>query len=143
MNGAHPQILESQTLQKKCVITLSACLIVKNKRCIDIKRGNNYNYHVLVYPRENVLIYQYHSDWLGLQSLDIYIPSLSVGIEYQGEQHYRPISFFGGEKAFEEVVKRDARKAKLCDENNVKLICWRYDEIITVNQLNKKLSQVI
>ena len=41
---------------KKCVITLSACLIVKIKRCIDIKRSNNYNYHVLVYPRENVLI---------------------------------------------------------------------------------------
>ena len=36
-------------------------------------------------------LYQYRPDWLGRQSLDLYIPSLSTAIEYQGVQHYLPV----------------------------------------------------
>ena len=38
-------------------------------------------------------IYQYYSEWLGQQSLDIYIPSLKVALEYQGIIHYEPVEF--------------------------------------------------
>ena len=37
-------------------------------------------------------LYQYRPDWLGRQSLDLYIPSLSTAIEYQGVQHYLPVA---------------------------------------------------
>ena len=104
------------------------------------KWKNESNLFVLVAKEYPDAIYQYHSDWLGLQSLDIYIPSLRIGIEYQGEQHYRPIDFFGGERAYKDVVARDKRKADLCKENNVKLIYWKFDEVISKSKLEKKIK---
>ncbi|MBQ6489212.1 MAG: hypothetical protein IJI75_08280 [Solobacterium sp.] len=72
-------------------------------------------------------LYQYRPDWLGLQSLDIFIPSLNTGIEYQGIQHYHPIDFFGGEEALIARWELDRQKKKLCDQNHVRLIEWPYD----------------
>ena len=43
-------------------------------------------------------LYQYRPDWLGRQSIDLYIPSIRTAIEYQGIQHYHPVAFFGGEE---------------------------------------------
>jgi hypothetical protein len=59
--------------------------------------------------------------WLGKQHLDIYIPDLNIGIEYQGKQHVVPIGIFGGEISFQENKKRDLRKKKLCEENSCTL----------------------
>ena len=63
--------------------------------------------------------------WLGRQHLDIFLPEDLVAIEFQGEQHDKPIDFFGGVKAFEENIKRDRRKKRLCEENGVCLIYVR------------------
>lgn len=52
---------------------------------------------------------------------DFYINSMNMCIEYQGEQHYRPISVFGGEEAFKKQVIKDNIKRKYCSENNIKL----------------------
>lgn len=87
-------------------------------------------------------IYQYHAEWLGLQTLDIYIPSLKIGIEYQGEQHYRPVDIFGGQEGYENTVKRDRQKAKLCQQNGVKLLLWKYDEVISKNQIKRRISEL-
>lgn len=87
-------------------------------------------------------IYQYRSEWLGKQSIDVYIPSLKVGIEYQGKQHYEPIDFFGGEEAFEKLKQRDAKKKALCESNGVTLIEWKYDEPISKKRLQDKLKTV-
>lgn len=38
-------------------------------------------------------LYQYRPDWLGRQSLDLYIPSIRTAIEYQGIQHFLPVAF--------------------------------------------------
>jgi hypothetical protein len=59
--------------------------------------------------------------WLGKQHLDIYIPELSIGIEYQGEQHYSSIEYFGGENALKSNKERDLRKKQLCIENGLTL----------------------
>jgi hypothetical protein len=50
------------------------------------------------------------------------IPSHRVAVEYQGQQHFEPIEFFGGEDAFRQTVERDERKKRLCDENGIRLI---------------------
>ena len=107
------------------------------------KWKNESNLFSVVAQEHPDAIYQYRSEWLGQQSLDIFIPSLNVGIEYQGEQHYRPIDFFGGETAFEDLVKRDLRKKQLCIDNNVKLIIWKYDETISKLTLSKKINQIM
>lgn len=85
-------------------------------------------------------IYQYRCDWLGLQSLDIFIPSKKTGIEYQGRQHYEAVDYFGGEQALVETQKRDAHKRSLCKENNIRLLTWEYTVRVTPENVSRFLS---
>lgn len=87
--------------------------------------------------------YQYHAEWLGRQSLDVFIPSLCLGIEYQGEQHYIPISHFGGEDGFGQRVVLDERKRNICNEQKVLLLEWRYDEPLTKNALKSAIDHLL
>ena len=84
-------------------------------------------------------LYQYRPDWLGRQSLDLYIPSLRTAIEYQGVQHYRPIAFFGGEEAHVQRLELDLVKRQLCEENQVRLIEWPYDVEPTDKNIKRAL----
>lgn len=74
------------------------------------------------YP-ELEIISQGRPFWLGNQSFDIYIPEYNIAIEYQGDQHFRSIDFFGGEEAFTRNVDRDRRKKLLSEQNNCRLLC--------------------
>ena len=85
-------------------------------------------------------LYQYRPDWLGRQSLDLYIPSLKTAIEYQGIQHYMPVGFFGGEEALALRQELDRRKMELCRENAVRLIEWPYDMEPTDKNIRHLLS---
>ena len=51
---------------------------------------------------------------------------LSHLIEYNGEQHYKPIKHFGGQLRFEKQQRRDSFIQKYCQENNIKLIVIKY-----------------
>ena len=86
-------------------------------------------------------LYQYRPEWLGRQSLDMYIPSLETGIEYQGIQHYHPVAFFGGEDALMQRKELDQQKRLLCEENGVRLIEWAYDMEPTVKNIKNVLSE--
>ena len=57
---------------------------------------------------------------------DFYLPNYNICIEYQGEQHYHPITFWGGEKGFEKRQKLDKIKSDFCKNNNIKLMCLPY-----------------
>ena len=48
--------------------------------------------------------------------------SLYCLIEYDGQQHFHPVSKFGGEKGFNESVERDKIKNQYCKDHNIKLI---------------------
>jgi hypothetical protein len=78
--------------------------------------------------------------WLGRQHLDVWIPMLNVAIEYQGLQHDKAIDFFGGEKAFEQNLKRDQLKKRKCFENNVTLIEVR--EGYDLKEIINKIKQI-
>ncbi|MDZ4567247.1 hypothetical protein [Bacillus cereus] len=86
-------------------------------------------------------IFQYRADWLDKQSLDVYIPGLKTAIEFQGQQHYEPVEFFGGEDAFLYRQKLDALKKEKCKQNKVKLIEWHYQDVISKTNLNRKINQ--
>lgn len=64
--------------------------------------------------------------WLGRQSLDIYIPSKKTAIEYQGEQHYRPVDIFGGRKQYRRQRKLDKKKKRLCRRHKIRLLYFSY-----------------
>ena len=86
------------------------------------------------------IIRQYSPEWLGKQRIDIYIKELNIAIEYQGEQHYKPIDIFGGEEGFIECQKRDKLKKALCEANGVKLIYFKYDEKLTEENILNKIK---
>lgn len=68
--------------------------------------------------------------WLAPQHLDIFIPEVSVAIEYMGRQHHERIEFFGGDTGFKALQERDERKKQLCSAHNIHLHFVRYDEDI-------------
>lgn len=78
-----------------------------------------------------------------MQSIDVFIPSINVGIEYQGIQHYEPVDFLGGAKGLRDRQKLDEKKRKLCQDNGVILIEWKYNEPINDIVLRTKLSKVL
>lgn len=80
------------------------------------------------------VLYQVKSDtvgfeWLGKQSLDFYIPEINTAIEYQGEQHFTPIRYWGGEKKFAYTRELDIEKNKKATDNKVNVIYFRYGKI--------------
>lgn len=98
--------------------------------------------YIIVKEQYNDAIYQYTAEWLGKQSLDIYIPSINVAIEYQGRQHYEPVEIFDGENGFKQQQARDLKKKNLCMKNGVKLIEWKYNVLPNLENLEKIMGNV-
>lgn len=69
-------------------------------------------------------ITQYKQQWLGLQSLDFYLPKYNVGIECQGGQHFSPFKFYGGEEGFNKRKILDENKFNRCKEHGIKVIYY-------------------
>ena len=77
---------------------------------------------------DKLIIYECNSiDWLKPQRFDIYFPEYNIAIEYNGEQHYRPIDAFGGDIGFKNTIDRDDLKRRKCKENNCNLFEIKYD----------------
>lgn len=81
-------------------------------------------YHMVrdKFKAQNINVYHQGSPhWIKPQRLDIWIPQKNLAIEYQGEQHFMPVDFFGGEYAFEKNKARDKRKLDVCIKNGIEL----------------------
>ena len=59
-------------------------------------------------------VYQKKFKDLGRLSYDFYIPSKNLLIEFQGEQHYKPVESFGGLESFKKQRENDYKKKELC-----------------------------
>lgn len=86
---------------------------------------------------------EYSPSWLNRQRIDIFLPEKNLAIEYQGEQHFTPISIFGGESAFEKGQERDRIKLEKCNENNVNLVYFNFNEPLTQDYIRRKLQKYI
>ena len=66
---------------------------------------------------------------------DFYVPSLNMLIEYDGEQHFKSVEAWGGEKAFALRKKHDNIKNEYASANGIHLVRFdytcRYDTIRT------------
>jgi len=58
---------------------------------------------------------------------DFYLPEYNVCIEYDGIQHFKPISFFGGIGGFNNRKRNDNIKNRFCENNNIDLLRIPYD----------------
>lgn len=91
-------------------------------------------------------LYQYEIPYLdnlkGVTKIDFYIPQYNLFIEYNGEQHYKPIKYFGGQLKFEKQLQRDEYVRQYCKDNNIRLIEIKYNENLIKkldNELDDKL----
>lgn len=92
-----------------------------------------------LYSQHEVL-HQASPDWLGRQRFDIFIPELSLAIEYNGQQHYAPIEHFGGQRGFEATQQRDEDKRNKAAEAGVTLIEFRFDEDLSPEHVFHRIS---
>lgn len=72
---------------------------------------------------------------------DFYLESLNVCVEYDGEQHFRPAknNYWGGQKGYENRVKRDKIKTEFCQEKGINLLRITYQDNIE-NKLKEFLK---
>lgn len=85
------------------------------------------------YIKDNInrrIVKQKKFKWLNGKSLDIYIPSMKIAVEYQGRQHFVPVSIYGGEKHFLKQKQRDIDKYNECKEHNIKLFYFSKEKEI-------------
>lgn len=85
-------------------------------------------------------IYQFRDEWLGIYSLDIYIPSIKTAVEYQGEQHYKSVEFFGGANTFKSIQERDSDKKELCFKKGIRLIEWNFKVPVSIENARRMLK---
>lgn len=63
-------------------------------------------------------------------------------VEFNGEQHYKVKSIFGGKKEFNERRKNDRIKEKYCKDNDIDLVVIPYTELNQIEDiLDKKIYQ--
>ncbi len=78
-------------------------------------------------------------------SFDFYLPNHNTCIEYDGEQHFRPIQWYGisqkrANKNFKQIQLHDKIKNEYCSKNNIRLIRIPYTKI---NDIEKIISRFI
>lgn len=65
-------------------------------------------------------------------------------IEYDGQNHFREISIYGGKKGLLEIQERDKIKNQFCRENKISLIRIPYWERHNIDEiLNKEIDMII
>lgn len=127
----HLALAESAFRRDRSIPEIGASGWISELTLLDLFRG--------IWPSAQ---HQWRPWFLGRQSIDIYIPEINLAIEYQGQQHYEPISLFGGEEGFKSVQIRDQKKRHILSAHNVCLLEWRYDVPITRETLMHKLSEL-
>lgn len=84
----------------------------------------------------------YHQHILKLKNkllkVDFYIPDTNTYIEFNGQQHYSPVDYFGGIQAFKLQEERDLMLRNYCQQNNINLLEIRYD--LSQDQIIKLLE---
>lgn len=68
---------------------------------------------------------------------DFYLPKLDICIEYDGEQHSKIKSIWGGADGYRILKMHDQIKTNYCFENNIELIRIDHDE-----DISEKLKQI-
>ena len=76
------------------------------------------------------------------QTIDFFIPSLNIGIEYQGRQHFGPTIRFGDDERYKITYERDFRKYQKCKENGIKLFYISFEKFLPENYFDKIYNNI-
>lgn len=70
--------------------------------------------------------------------VDFYLKEQNIIIEYNGQQHYKEVEYFGGESVFFKQLKRDNALRQYCHEKNIKLIEIPYFNFDKIEEILRK-----
>ena len=70
---------------------------------------------------------------------DFYLPKYNACIEFDGEQHFKTVEYWGGEEGFKNLQIKDSMKNIYCKVNNIPLLRIRFDE----QDIQKKVEDFI
>lgn len=70
---------------------------------------------------------------------DFYLPEYNMAIEYNGEQHYKPIAYFGDKESslerYKYINNNDKIKIEFCLKNNIKLLVIPYNKFRSIEKI--------
>lgn len=116
--------------------------------CGCIKSFGNYSINSIL--KESGVDYkmEYHVDLSKMPqynvsrlSFDAFLPEYNVAIEYDGEQHFKSIEFFGGEEGLRRTIERDEIKNRYCKDNNIILYRISYKDRDFIEDIIKEILQ--
>lgn len=70
---------------------------------------------------------------------DFYLPAYNLCIEFDGEQHFKSIKHFGGEKRLLIQKIKDNIKTEYCKNNNIKLLRIPYYDFNNIEKILEKI----
>lgn len=76
--------------------------------------------------------------------LDVYCPSYKLAAEYHGRQHFYYVEHFHGDMdGFIESKQRDQRKMELCQEADIALVVFRYNDLLDEDTVFQRLLEAM
>jgi len=102
------------------------CPICKSSKgelkIVNILKNNN-----IKFKRQKIFIRCKNKSYL---PFDFYLPLYNICIEYDGEQHFRAINIWGGEKGLKYIQSNDQIKTQYCNDNNILFLRIKYNQNI-------------
>ena len=128
---------------EETIVRSSALLHGYTKSCGCMKSHGEY--YISTYLLSNSINFEKQkkfSDLLGVGggnlSYDFYLPNHNMLIECQGEQHERPIEYFGGEEQFIIQQEHDKRKREYAKDNGYRLLEISYKDYNNIENILTK-----
>jgi hypothetical protein len=90
-----------------------------------------------------VVVQHYRGRELEGLEIDIFVPQLRLGIEYQGKQHFKPVLHWGGEEGLKKRRSSDRKKKRLCRKLGYSLVCFHHRDESTDEGVRRKLREFI
>jgi very-short-patch-repair endonuclease len=66
---------------------------------------------------------------------DFYLPISKICIEFDGEQHFKPVEYWGGENTYKKRKINDNIKNNYCKENKIELIRIKYNDYNNIERI--------
>lgn len=107
--------------------------------CPNCKTSKGEN-RVRDYLENNNIIYETQKKFNGLKGkndlmFDFYLPKHNACIEYDGEQHFKVVEFYGGRSGYMKRRHKDKMKNNYCFNNNIRLIRIPYTEFKNIENI--------
>ena len=96
-----------------------------------------------IFPHQRVE-FEYNVAERGALFVDIYLPHMKLGFEYDGEQHFKYCEHFHGTREnFLRAKRRDAEKDEVCQQKGITLIRMAHFEEMSKDTLLAKLEEAV